>query len=147
MNNAANQQIAGQDPAALAQELHDVKISSMMKALQSQRESAQNALVNLLSEKAVVDHRLAMEQERGQQLAAALGQKNQENAELRILILNLQAQIRDLQNPPEAAKPEEGEAAAAAEAKAQPAADERIAESESPSLLKRAGQVVAKALG
>ena len=146
MNNAANQTQAGQDQAALAQDLHEVKISSMMKSLQSQRESAQNALVNVLSEKAVVEYKLSMEQERAQQLTTALGQKNQENAELRILILNLQAQVRELQNPTPASELETG---TPAEGETEPSAtvEEGAAESESPSLLKRAGQAVAKALG
>ena len=104
MNTAANNSSSTQDPAALAQMAHEMKVSTMMKALQSQRESAQNALVNLLGEKAVVEYRLRVEEQRAENLSAALAQKNQEASELRILVLNLQAQLKAQAEAPVAAE-------------------------------------------
>jgi hypothetical protein len=96
MTNAAT---STQEQIALAEAVHDVKITSMVKTLTAQRENAQNALVNALGDKAVAEYKLQEALKNISALSNALAQKNQENAELRILVLNLQQQVSELKNP------------------------------------------------
>lgn len=145
MDNAANQVAQAQDAAALAQAVHDVRIQATMKALTSQRESASNALVNALTEKAIVEFHLNNERLLTQQLQAALGVKTQETAELRILVLNLQGQLKKSQTE---AKPASAEEAVVESKEPEvPAEEFPVPPEETPSLLDRAANLVRGAIG
>lgn len=74
-----------------------VKNAAIIKILTTQRDGANNAVVNALSEKAVVEMRLedmTIEKNRFQQ---AYSTAQQANGELRIAMLNLQKQLEEAQ--------------------------------------------------
>lgn len=80
------------DAAARDQE---VKVQAIIRTLTIQRDSANNAVVNALADKAVVDAKLTHEIEMRNRFQQAHVIANQSNSELRILVANLQAQLAE----------------------------------------------------
>lgn len=90
MTNATQLTQEQLDAAARDQE---VKVQAIIKTLTVQRDSANNAVVNALADKAVVDARLNTETELRVRYQQGFNTLNQSASEMRILIANMQLQI------------------------------------------------------
>lgn len=84
---------------------HEVRVSAMMKVLTTQRDSANNATVNALAEKAVLEEQLKRVNNKliatENTLAGAEAELSKARSEIsasRIVILNLESQLNDKAN-------------------------------------------------
>lgn len=94
MTNATQPTQEELDAAARDQE---IKIQAIIKTLTVQRDSANNAVVNALADKAVVDAKLNLETELRHRYQHAHASESRSATELRILVVNLQKQLEETQ--------------------------------------------------
>lgn len=78
---------------------HEVRVQAVVKTLTAQRDAANNATVNAMSEKAVVESRLAASQEQNAILIQDNAKLRQQLSEMRIVCANLQGQVETLTLP------------------------------------------------